>query len=296
MSQRLNLIAQATTNSAGKCTFTFPAVPQGLVWTGMLSVPMATASAAMTVYAGSAGTGSSPLFTFTGTSAGGPVMVGSLESITVAATNLAPSTGYTCTYIGGSDQYGPDTQWIGPTGSSPSPSITAGQGVFRVIEQAGAVLLQFFVSPDTAYGLLPEISTTMGTGVVDTVLDGGSPSPNGHSFVRFSNTATVSDVFVEADSSLGGRAALVLANHGDSAATLQALDTGGIEAAQLTLTANAVESVATIHADKFGWETFVARPVITGSRSGATVSVLQQLLAALSVLSGLGFITDSTAP
>ena len=101
MIQPLFETADATAAVGGSATFTFPAVPMGLVWTGTLGIFSAPTAAVFSVRVGVPGAGL--LWgSWAGNSTFGPIQAQGRLTVSVTATGLTAGVAYQCIWIGNS--------------------------------------------------------------------------------------------------------------------------------------------------------------------------------------------------
>lgn len=95
MQQPLRSPAQATTDARGNCTFTFPPVPQGQVWTGTVQILNAPNYSSFVATVAEIGWG-----TWQGSQPFGPIQAEGRLTVKVVGTTLLPNTAYTAMFQG----------------------------------------------------------------------------------------------------------------------------------------------------------------------------------------------------
>ena len=95
--QPLSFNPQAVASSTGGATFSFPAVPNGQIWTGTVTVIGAPDSATMTISSIHLG---NDIGQFIGGNNWGPLQLQSGDQPIVTATGLVPGTTYVCNFQG----------------------------------------------------------------------------------------------------------------------------------------------------------------------------------------------------
>lgn len=134
MRQPLTVYASATAGSSGRASFVFQSVPQGLAWTGTVSVFNAPAAAVLTARVGVPSAGQT-WGSWQGNATFGPVQAYDRMCLVIDATGLTPNTFFQAVWIGESS-YVYEATPVSPTALS--TATIAGSGGFATISFVGA--------------------------------------------------------------------------------------------------------------------------------------------------------------